>query len=66
MTAIPHKGHSVNDEQPEQVALHEFAGGPVMEQLLRIPWDSIQLRPTAGQDAFRDEVVERDDHYIIS
>ena len=55
-----HKGGGVNDEQSEQVALHELTGGPVMEQFLRVPWDGVQLRPTAGQDAFRDEVVERD------
>lgn len=55
-----HKGGGVYDEQSEQVALHELTGGPVTEQHLRIPWDGVQLRPTAGQDAFRDEVVERD------
>ena len=57
--ALSNRG-GINDEQSEQVALHEFAGSPVVKQLLRIPWDGVQLRPTAGQDAFRDEVVERD------
>ena len=55
-----HKGGGVNDEQSEQVALHEFTGGTVVKQLLRIPWNGVQLRPTAGQDTFRDEVIERD------